>query len=65
MMLLCVFISKNTAFVLCAHFFFLGTLKAPDAAEFHSWLPRTQAHQACYCLRPGAVSAALQEVRAR
>lgn len=46
-------------------FLFFGTLKALDAAALHPWLPCTQAHQAFYCLRPGAVSAALQEVRAR
>lgn len=44
-------------------FIFFGTLKALNEAAFHSWLPCTQVHQAFYCLRPGAVSAALQEVR--
>lgn len=46
-------------------FLFFGTLKALNAAALHSWLPCTQAHQAFHCLRPGAVPAALQEVRSQ
>lgn len=65
MMLLCVFTFQEHSLRFVRSFLFFGTLKALDAAAFLSWLPCTQAHQAFYCLRPGAVSAALQEVRSR
>lgn len=38
-------------------------LKALNEAAINSWIPCTQIHQAFYCLRPGTVSTALQEVR--